>query len=367
MTMVSKDANGVILKDVTPKDELSARYPLLSEIPELRADVMPETDGLFPTGVEPMPLSPRAWIKRDDISHGEYGGNKIRKLAFIIADAKRRGARRIVTFGAIGTNHGVATAMMCQCAGLDSVVYLFDQPVTETVKKNLRLMQHYGAKLIYKGSLFNAVLAYYLSRYRAVPGSYFLFAGGSNLYGTLSFVNAACELQRQIQSGQCPEPEVIVCPVGSSATLAGLSYGCQLLGMKTRVMGVRVAPAKLGPFAACTTETVKALMDEVYHHLKTLGVSVPEPATPWLVNDYYGEGYGVATTPGSHAIDVFAVNGIQLEQTYTGKAAAAFLDQLQQVNGPVLFWNTYNSRDMTELADTVDVARLPDNLQKFLR
>ena len=344
-----------------------ANYPLLAKIPELQKDIMPEPDGLFPPAAEAMALSPRAWIKRDDLSHSEYGGNKIRKLAFIIADAKRHGAKRIITFGAIGTNHGVATAMMCQRAGLESVVYIFDQPVTDTVKKNLRLMQNYGATLIYKGSLFNTVVAYYFSRYRLMAGSYFLFAGGSNLYGTLSFVNGACELQAQIQAGECPEPAVIVCPVGSSATLAGLTYGCQLLGLNTRVMGIRVAPAKLGPFAACTTDTVKQLMNEVYQHLTSLGASVPEPIQPWLVDDYYGDGYGVATQQGTRAIDSFAAQGIQLEQTYTGKAAAAFLDQLAQNQGPVLFWNTYNSRDMGALADQVAVSELPPNLQPFLR
>ena len=361
MTMV---ANRTVAAPVArDSDDL----PLLKLIPALTGKLPVENAGLFPTAVEAMAISPEAWIKRDDLSHEEYGGNKIRKLEFIIADAKRRGAKRIITFGAIGTNHGVATAMMCQRAGLEAVIYLFDQPVTDTVKKNLRLMQYYGARLIYKGTLFKTVLAYYLSSYRVQNGSYFLFAGGSNLYGTLSFVNGACELKAQIDQGLCPEPAVIVCPVGSSATLAGLSYGCQLLGMKTRVMGIRVAPARLGPFAACTTDTVYALMTEVHHYLKAFDSALPKPERPWLVDDYYGEGYGVATAKGDKAIELFAQQGIQLEQTYTGKAAAAFLDQLEQHQGPVLFWNTYNSRDMSARANAVQIDQLPNDLQGFLK
>lgn len=370
MTAAAKQGK-VVAAEKTPATAVVAdaesALPLLGLVPSLKGKLPLEKAGLFPTAVEAMAMSPEAWIKRDDLSHAEYGGNKIRKLEFIIADAKRQGAKRIITFGAIGTNHGVATAMMCQRAGLQAVVYLFDQPVTDTVKKNLRLMQYYGARLIYKGTLFKTVLAYYLSPYRLQNGSYFLFAGGSNLYGTLSFVNGACELKAQIDQGLCPEPAVIVCPVGSSATLAGLSYGCQLLGMKTRVMGVRVAPARLGPFAACTTDTVYGLMTEVHTFLKAFDSALPKPERPWLVDDYYGDGYGVATDNGDKAIALFREQGIQLEQTYTGKAAAAFMDQLALNSGPVLFWNTYNSRDMSAQAKAVTVDQLPDNLQGFLR
>ena len=220
----------------------TALRPIFKAYPELETVAAIKEAALLPTPVEKLSFSDGAWIKRDDVTHAEYGGNKIRKLEFTIADAKRKGAKRIVTFGAIGTNHGVATAMMCQQNGLECVVYLFDQPITATVQQNLKLMQAYGAKLIYKGSLFKTVLAYYLSSYRAVSGSYFLFAGGSNLYGTLSFVNAAFELKEQIEKGECPQPKVIVCPVGSSATLAGLTSGFQLADLAIKVLGIRLAP-----------------------------------------------------------------------------------------------------------------------------
>lgn len=342
--------------------------PLFTYFPDLKSVVPVQHKALLPTAVETLPFSQQAWIKRDDLSHSEYGGNKIRKLEFIIADAKKQGATGIVTFGAIGTNHGVATAMMCRQANMSCTVYLFDQPLTDTVKKNLRLMQYYGAELIYKGSLFKTVLAYYLSPLRLQSGNYFLFAGGSNLYGTLAFVNAACELKQQIDGGELPLPRVIVCPVGSSATLAGLTYGCQLIGLQTKIMGVRVAPEKLGPFPACTPATVYALMNDVYKFMQThLNKPVAKPEPAWLDNSYYGGGYGVATSQGQQAVETFKAHGIALEQTYTAKAAAAFLDQLEQQNGPVLFWDTYNSRDMTQQAASVPATDLPPPLQKFLQ
>lgn len=331
-----------------PPPENTLERPLLQYFPELQAQIAVQNIASLPTPIESLPFAQNAWIKRDDLTHTEYGGNKIRKLEFILADAIGKNAKRIITFGAIGTNHGVATALMCRQFGLECIVYLFNQPLTATVRENQRLMQAYGAKLIYKGTLLKTALAFYSSPYRLRSGSYFLFAGGSNLHGTLGFVNAACELKGQIDKGHCPIPSAIVCPVGSGATLAGLTYGCQLIGLQTNIIGVRVAPEKLGPIPTCTPGTIHQLMMEVCRLLtKFCTQQIPRPKTANLVNQYYGDGYGASTEKGLQAIEHFKVAGITLEQTYTAKAAAAFLDQLETPGDPVLFWNTFNSRDMS--------------------
>ena len=346
----------------------SRERPLFKYFPQLHSRIPIEPIASLPTPVERLSLSDHAWIKRDDLTHPDYGGNKIRKLEFILADAIAKKARRIITFGAIGTNHGVATAMMCQQFGLECVIYLFDQPPTATVTQNLRLMRAYGARLIYKGSLPRTVLAYYTSPYRLRTGSYFLFAGGSNLYGTLGFINAACELQCQIEQGDCPPPKAIVCPVGSGATLAGLTYGCQLIGLETEVIGVLVAPRKLGPVAACTPGTVYQLMIKACRFLTETchQQQIPRPRAAKLLEHYYGDGYGVATEQGLQAMERFKAIGITLEHTYTAKAAAAFLDRLESADAAVLFWDTFNSRDMTASASSVVAGELPQNLHRFI-
>ena len=187
------------------------------------------------------------------------------------------------------------------------------------------------------------------------------------LYGTLGFVNAACELLVQIEQGECPTPTAIVCPVVSGATLAGLPYGCQLIGLKTNVIGVRVAPEKLGPFPACTPGTVHQLMMETYRFLTAQCTrDIPRPDRANLIGDYYGDGYGVATEKGTLAIERFKALGITLEQTYTAKAAAAFCDQLDSNRGAVLFWNTFNSRNMSTKSSTVAEEDLPARLRCFL-
>jgi len=349
--------------------------PLFDVYPALEGQVPHDALATLPTPVERLDVQNRrgnsqegrAWIKRDDLTHSEYGGNKIRKLDFIIAEAIAQGKNRIVTFGAIGTNHGVATSMLCQQKGLACTVYLFDQPISKTVQQNLQLMQHYGAELIYCRSLFATVLRYYLNAYRMDKSSYFLFAGGSNVAGTLGFVNAAFELKQQVNRCEIPEPDVIICPVGSSATLAGLTIGCQLAGMKTTVKGIRVAPARLGPFPACTTGTVSALMKHTQQYLEQLGVTPKHKwKKPLLDDDYYGEGYGVATRPGELAQLSMLKLGIKVEQTYTAKAVAAFYDELETTEGEVLYWHTYNSQDMTPLVEQVSNKELPVELQAFL-
>lgn len=341
--------------------------PLFTRFPGLKNCLAHQNLAALPTPIEKLSIADNAWIKRDDLTHTEYGGNKIRKLEFIIADARKRGAKRIVTFGAIGTNHGVATAMLCNRFGLACTVYLFDQPVTETVQQNLRLMQYYEADLVYKGSLLSTVLAYYLNPMRASKSNYFLFAGGSNVPGTLSFVNAAFELKQQIAQGCMPEPGAIICPVGSSATLAGLTLGCQMAGIKTKVIGVRVAPSHLGPFPACTVDTVSSLIAKTHRYMATqLGIDIPAPLPPVLLDEYYGEGYGVASDEGWEAQALMQANGIKVEQTYTAKAVAAFLDELKKRDTPVLYWHTFNSNDMSKQAASVSITDLPKNLQSFI-
>jgi D-cysteine desulfhydrase len=93
------------------------------------------------------------WIKREDILSTVYGGNKVRKLEFVLADAIEKHRDRVVTLGALGTNHGLATAIFCQRLGLGCTLLLFDQPVTSYVRRNLLLDHKYGAELVHSGNL----------------------------------------------------------------------------------------------------------------------------------------------------------------------------------------------------------------------
>ncbi len=305
----------------------------------------------LPTPVERLPIggassASNAWIKRDDVTHVEYGGNKVRKLEFVAAEMLRRRARRAIMFGAMGTNAGVAAAMVCRQLGIACTVLTFDQPPAPSVAKNQALMRGYGAEVVHAGSLFATALRWYAHPRRLDPRAYFLFAGCSNPVATFGYVNAALELRAQIDAGLCPAPAEIVVAAGSAATLAGLTLGCAFARMDCRVIGVRVTPARVGPFAVCTPGVVRAMMttcrDTVVRHCGR-AASVDFPA-PVLVDDWYGDGYGVPTQASTAAIDEGARAGVALDVTYTGKAYAAFQARVAATTNPVLFWNTLSSR-----------------------
>lgn len=324
------------------------RWPLFDDFPALADTLVPEALCDLPTPVQPLPsFGAQAWIKRDDLTHAEYGGNKLRKLEFIAADLRARRARHVYTFGATGTNAGVAAALVCRQLGIACTVFTFDQPPSATVEKNQALMRHYGARLVHIGPLWATALCWYAHPRRLDPRSYFLFAGCSNPVATFGYVNAAFELREQVAAGACPVPAEVVVAAGSAATLAGLTLGCALAGLPTRVIGVRVAPAKVGPFDACTPAVVATMMRQALARLAATGAPAlpPLPAVD-LRDDWYGAGYGIPSAAGDTAQGAAAAAGIALEQTYSAKAFAAFLERLPRAGGPVLFWDTYSSRPL---------------------
>ena len=314
------------------------------------------------------------WIKNDGLSSSVYGGNKVRKLEFILAAVKNRNAGHVITFGGLGTNHGLATAIFCKRLGLDCTLLLFKQPVTRHVKTNMLLFQQYGAKVIFHQSLFGAVLSYHTIQRIKHPGAYFLFSGGSNPIGTIGFVNAAFELKAQIEAGALPEPAVIFCPAGSTGTLAGLSLGVALAGLRSQVIGVRVSVSHVGPFQACTRKATWKLMRQTWHYLKsrchqTPPVEIAMPTLPALIEDYLGAGYGHPTAAGRKAHNLLKdKEGILLDPCYTSKTFAAVMDHCRvagKEKDAVLYWHTYNSVDLSAQAASIDYHALPPSLHPF--
>lgn len=336
----------------------------------------------IPLANEPTPVHPlkdlsyhNLWIKRDDLTSPAYGGNKIRKLEFIFGDVLRRKKSHIVTLGGLGTNHGLATALYGQRLGISCTLILYDQPVTEEVKQNLLLFRRFGARIILARRVFKAGVLFYTTARLRNPSAYFLYAGGSTPVGTLGFVNAAFELKEQIQGGLIPEPDYIFCPLGSNGTLAGLSLGVLLAGLKSVVIGVRVAASHTGPIPLATASTAKALMLKTYRLLKSNSALIPvlkksgRIHPPKVIDEYFGDGYGHPTKEGLNALRLMKKNAaIKLDPTYTAKTFAAVLDFARNFAGPkdrVLYWHTYNSVDLSTEAAQVDYHDLPGKLHCF--
>ena len=355
---------------MTTMDAVS--HPFLFEMFTPLADRIPWLAlGDLPTPLERVPGlgGGRLWVKRDDLSSRRYGGNKVRKLAFVLADARRRGKRLIVTLGGIGTHHGLATSIFARPLGLGCRLLTFRQPLTAHVRENLRLLGRWGTEVVDCRTLFNTLLQFFLVERLRRPGAYFLFAGGSTPLGTLGFVDAALELKAQIDHGLMPIPAVVFCPTGSNGTLAGLTLGLRLAGLDTRVIGVRVTAARCGPFPACTPQTGRRLMIGAWGLMRAHCPSVPPVglSAPQMTGAYFGAGYGLPSEAGRRSLALARdVAGLRLEPTYTAKTFAAVLDYLDNGGpGPVLYWHTYNGVDLSAEAAAADLSRLPPALRRM--
>jgi hypothetical protein len=177
---------------------------LHERFPEL-ADTLPFVRlGTAPTPVRRCDLGTTAelWCK-DESGYGDggWGGNKVRKLEWLLPEARRRGARTILTVGGTGTNWGLATALYGRAHGIDTTLALVDQPVDDHVRAQLRRLENSGATLYFTHSKLRTILAapwLYLRRIRAGKRPYLLPAGGSSPVGALGYVEAACELAAQV-------------------------------------------------------------------------------------------------------------------------------------------------------------------------
>ncbi len=351
---------------------LFEHYPLLGEkLPYVSL-------GEFPTPVEKLDRLGedlglgQLYIKRDDLSGKVYGGNKVRKLEFLLGDALRAKVKELVTFGFVGSNHALATAVYAKEVGLKSISMLMPQPNAQYVRRNLlmshycdaELHQHRNMRLLYLGTLYQGV------RHKLEAGRLpqVVPPGGSSALGTIGYISAAFELKEQITDGKLPEPDRIYVAMGTMGTAVGLILGLRAAGLKSNVIPVAIVPEEFGS----ATKAVK-LFEETNSLLRSLDASFP--SFELSENDidlrpgFLGKGYAHFTEEGMEAVArIKKAEGIKLDGTYTGKTLAALVcdaekqDLSDQV---VLFWNTYNSRDFSEVIAAVDYRELPRCFHRY--
>jgi D-cysteine desulfhydrase len=284
-------------------------------------------------------------VKRDDESALPYGGNKARKLEWLLGRARAGGRTRVVTFGALGTNHGLATALYAARAGLACDLVLVDQPVDERVRRRLLQFVAAGARIHYGGSVWGAALRTVglLARH---PRAFPIWIGGSSPVGVLGFVDAGLELARQVQAGELPEPERIYVAVGTGGSAAGLALALGIAGLRSRVVGVLVTDrGTLEP----SPRRIERLARRTAALLVRAGAAL-EPGRIALCMeldaDHRGTGYGHPTPGATEAVRRAGEEaGLRLETTYTGKTLAALLARESGRSEPILFWNTYSGVD----------------------
>jgi D-cysteine desulfhydrase len=319
------------------------------------------------------------YIKRDDKIHNIYGGNKLRKYEFIFGEAIRKKKKGMITIGGIGTNHGTACAIMTKELGLKCELFLSLQPLTWHVQRSLLLYDHFGAKLHFTKNFELGVLKSLFFRLFH-PKFYLMFIGGSPFLGfgtplgSIGFINAIFELKKQIDDGLIPEPDCIFVAAGSSGTSAGLTAGCQLLGLKTKVYAVNVSEDII-----VNPKAIIKIAKKSIKYLRKRDESIENVDITQnnfeLINGYRGSGYGVKTVKSQNAVDLVSElegrkSDFKLETSYTGKTMAAMLDffaKEENKSKTILFWNTYNSNDLDiYLKETkFEYQNLPKKFHKY--
>jgi 1-aminocyclopropane-1-carboxylate deaminase/D-cysteine desulfhydrase-like pyridoxal-dependent ACC family enzyme len=300
------------------------------------------------------------WVKRDDLVAALYGGNKVRKLERLLGAARAAGKSRILTLGAAGSHQVVATVLYGRRAGFEVEAVLVPQPASEHARRNLRASLAQGLEPIVSPS-WPAAPAIVATRLRR--DTYFVPLGGSNVLGSLGFVDAASELATQVASGTMPEPEVVVVALGSGGTAAGLAVGFEAAEMRTRVLAVAVSqPAPV--LAAMARRVARKTAEELGLSRARIVRAVKriEIDRRWI-----GRGYGWSTPEGEAALDAAARTGVVLDPTYTAKAFACALAMARAPtrSGPILYWHTLSTAPMEPLL--AGTRELPADLARLFR
>ncbi|MCU1381534.1 MAG: hypothetical protein JWL71_231 [Acidobacteria bacterium] len=297
-----------------------------------------------PTIVEPMPAlrtllggGPGLFIKRDDAIPFGFGGNKVRKLALVAAQAVAEGADTLVTAGGIQSNHARATASAAAKLGLRAVLVANgDAPSRFTA--NALLDRLLGADVVYVATREDRapMILTVCERLRAENRRPFAIPiGASTPLGALGFALAVAELVDQM-----PAPHVIVHSTSSGGTQAGLVAGCRLLGLHTRVVGISADDS-----SASLQRQVRAIISGVAD-LLDLDLETLSRGTAIEVDDrFVGGGYGIPTDASQEAIELAArTEAIFLDPTYTAKAMAGLIAYVRQQkfkdHQTVVFWHT---------------------------
>ncbi len=305
----------------------------------------------YPTPLEFLPrlsaqLGRRVFVKRDDEIGPAMGGNKTRKLEYLLAEAIERGDKKLVTFGGLQSNHARITAAAARRVGLQPHLFYFHRRPRKFTG-NLLLNEIMGARMHFVpfggGSTGGMTLettirlVRWLARLRVGP-HYFIPVGGHSWRGCLGYVRAAAEIHEQAKTLGVEDAWLVVA-VGSGGTLAGLLAGLTLLNSPLRLLGIDV-----GKLWQTFATSIAAMASELCSRLGQERTFSPD-AVPLLEETYAGQAYAVPTAECQAAIRRMArLEGLLLDPVYTGKAFAGLLDLVEKArlgrNEPIIFLHT---------------------------
>jgi D-cysteine desulfhydrase family pyridoxal phosphate-dependent enzyme len=286
------------------------------------------------------------FIKRDDYIGPGLGGNKTRKLEYLLADALRKGKKKIVTFGGLQSNHVRITAAAARKYGLEPHIFFFEHR-PRLMNGNLFLNQLFDAVMHFipfgsgesaSMSLETTIRLVHIIAWAMVGPHYFIPVGGHNWLGCMGYVLAAVELIEQAKSIGIEDAYTIVA-AGSGGTLAGLMAGFTLSESKLELIGIDVGKLWQG-----FPKSIASLANKICIRVgQSTNITLSD--VPLIEKTYVGEKYGIPSIGGNEAIRLLARSeGILLDPVYTAKAFSGLLDLLRQEKldqeKPVIFIHT---------------------------
>jgi D-cysteine desulfhydrase family pyridoxal phosphate-dependent enzyme len=286
-------------------------------------------------------LGVRVLFKRDDLTGFALGGNKARKLEFLIADALEKKADVVVTGGGPQSNHARMTAAAARKVGMDATLVFSGNPPPES-NGNLLIDEILGAEILYTHTADTSETDRMIERVTAERRAagrrpYLIPRGGSTVLGCISYILAVGELLEQLTAAGV-EPDSIFITTGSCGTHAGILAGCKYFGARIPVLGITVSrPVDEG------LPRILRLVKETAEFLET---PLPlEPDEVIIKDGYLGAGYAIITPEAREAIRrVARLEGIFLDPVYTGKTMAGLIDLVQRGEiargSTVVFWHT---------------------------
>lgn len=346
-------------------DQIRSRLPTLGQ--RLRRESLAN----LPTPVRSVELNHATGdkivsIKCDDLSGGIYGGNKVRKLEYALWPARQRKKLNIATFGAVGSNHALATALYARSLGYGCTCFLSHQAATPGIARTLNALLANGAEIVRFGGAYSKRVQI-LREHLWNRNFWIIPAGGSSWLGTMGFVNAGLELAAQIESGDLLVPDRIYMATGTMGSAAGLAIGLAIAGLPCRVEAVRVSATSI-----CNEGLLRKLIAKTIAMMHRLDASISselqQQVNIRLRHSFSADGYARSNRETDDAVK-FANDelGLALETTYTGKAMAALLRDLSENRDQrPMFWNTYNSAPLPVPDGSPPGGRLPEEFQKYL-
>lgn len=355
-----------------------AHSELLTRYSDVAAAFPRTSLGSWPTPVTPLPRLAAAIgldslaAKREDVSSAVYGGNKVRKLEFALGAVRGAGAREVVTFGAVGSNHALATAMFASTLGMRATTFMTPQPPSHHVRHNLLAHAALGARVVLctDGAAAREAAGVYVAdeTQRTGLAPHIIPLGGTDALTTLGSLDAGMEFAAQVEEGAAERPDVVYVPFGSMGTAVGLMLGMAAAGLTPEVRAVRVTPPEIASEVGA-----RRLAGETLGLLEHAAPSFPAAAARGarltVVDAFFGDGYGMFSPEGLRATTISReTEGLTLEGTYTAKTVAALIADAESgalAGLRVLYWHTYSSADITPLIADADYRMLPEAFHEY--